>query len=277
MVGLRAFGIFAGLVLSQLRSTEPLFTKVCMKQLIRPVLFLGLSSLFTAGLAQAADPVDPKLEQVRSSLAVFLPNLQIDHIAPSAIPGLYEVTFDSRLMYVSENGRFILQGSIFDLEAQRDLTKPRLGEIRAQAMEALGEDNMLIYEPAEARYQITVFTDIDCPYCRKMHNEMAGYLERGIRFRYLFYPRAGKDSPSYNKAVSVWCADDRRAALDRIKGGAKLPERSCDNPVDKHMTLADKMPIRGTPAIVLNSGEVLPGYLPPERLLQVLQDREKNQ
>lgn len=248
-----------------------------MKSLIRPLLLVGLSALFTTVTAAIPTQSDPKIERVRSSLAVFLPNLKIEQIVPSAIPGIYEVAFDSRLMYVSEDGRYIIQGSIFDLEAQQDLTKPRLAEIRGQAVDRLGEENMLIYEPAKTLYQVTVFTDIDCPYCRKMHDDMAEYLKRGIRFRYLFYPRSGKDTPSYAKAVSVWCADDRLAAMDLAKTGGKLPERSCDNPVDEHMALAERMPIRGTPAIVLKSGEVIPGYLPPDRLLQILQEREKNQ
>ncbi len=241
----------------------------------RAAVLLTASALLLFGGAQAAEPEDPQIQHIRKSLAVFLPNLQIDRIAPAPIDGLYEVAFDSRLMYVSADGRYIVQGAVFDLEAQQDLTKPRLNALRAEAVEAIGEQNMLVYEPKKVTHQVTVFTDIDCPYCRKMHAQMDEYLDRGIRFRYLFYPRAGKNSSSYDKAVAVWCADDRRAAMDRAKAGDKLDKASCDNPVDAHMALAEKLPIRGTPALVLDSGEIIPGYIPPERLIRILDDKDK--
>lgn len=246
-----------------------------MKELMHPIAWLGLALALSVPATLRADESADKVEQVRSSLAVFLPGLQVEHIAPSPMPGLYEVVVDSRLIYVSEDGRFLVQGAIFDLEKQMDLTKPRLGQLRAAAVESLGEDNMLIYEPQDLRYQVTVFTDIDCPYCRKMHGEMADYLAKGIRIRYLLYPRAGLDSPSYHKAVSVWCADDRRAAMDAAKAGNSPPERTCENPIAEHMAVGEKLPIRGTPALVLQSGEVIPGYLPPDRLLQLLEERTK--
>lgn len=246
-----------------------------MTKLFRPALWLGASVLLLSLAVQAAEPESDKVQQLRKTLAVLLPNLQIESIRPAAIDGLYEVAFDSRLMYVSEDGRYIVQGAIFDLKGQRDLTKPRLNELRAEAVNAIGEQNMLVYEPKKVTHEVTVFTDIDCPYCRKMHEQMDEYLDLGIRFRYLFYPRAGKNSPSYDKAVAVWCAKDQHAAMDEAKRGGKLDKISCDNPVDAHMALAEKLPIRGTPALVLDSGEVIPGYLPPERLIKVLEDKDK--
>jgi thiol:disulfide interchange protein DsbC len=198
-------------------------------------------------------------------------------VRATPVPGLYEVVFGSRLFYVSEDGRFIIQGQIIDLETQQDLTKPRLGQLRAEVVENIGEANMLIYEPAEAKYQVTVFTDIDCPYCRKMHAQMDEYLARGIRFRYLLFPRAGKGSKSYDKAVSVWCAEDRLAAMDQAKAGVDLPKRDCSHPVDEHLAVGGKIPIRGTPAMVLDNGDVLPGYLPPDALLAELQKSRQQQ
>lgn len=232
-----------------------------------------------AGLASAADAPQEgdKETAIRNSLAVFLPTLTPDSVRPTAVPGLYEVTFGSRLFYVSEDGRYLLQGAIFDLENQLDLTRPRMVELRAQAVEAIGEENMLIYEPEQTRFQVTVFTDIDCTYCRKMHAQMADYLARGIRFRYLFYPRAGINSKSYKKAVSVWCAEDRRAAMDLGKRGGILPERSCANPVESHLELGIRLGVRGTPAMVLDSGEMLPGYRSPDDLLAELVAREQQQ
>lgn len=247
---------------------------------LRPTLralLVSLSALLFAHAGSAAEISPAQAEKIRNSLSVFLPSLTTDSIRSTPLPGLYEVTFDSRLFYVSEDGRYIVQGSIFDLEQQQDLTKPRLGELRAETVEAIGEANMLVYEPAETRHTVTVFTDIDCPYCRKMHAQMDNYLSKGIRFRYLLYPRAGKGSPSYDKAVSVWCAEDRRAAMDEAKKGEAMPKRSCDNPVDRHLEIGSKLPIRGTPAFVLSDGEMVPGYVPPDRLFALLEARKKKQ
>jgi thiol:disulfide interchange protein DsbC len=249
-----------------------------MNVLSRPVflftVLVTLALLGSPGFAGTDEVPPAQAEKIRNSLSVFLPNIQLQSIRKSPVPGLYEVAFGARLFYVTEDGRYIVQGSLFDLEQQRDVTKPRLRQLRAAAINEVGEQNMLIYEPEKTRYQVTVFTDIDCPYCRKMHSQMADYLKLGIRFRYLFYPRAGKGSPSYDKAVSVWCSDDRHAAMDLAKKGVELPKRSCDNPVDAHMKLASELPIRGTPAMVLDDGEVVPGYVPPENLLALLKQHK---
>lgn len=265
----------------RIRHVAPNFTNpdvMRMTLLLRPAALLA--ALAMLGIAQlplsagAAEVPAAQADRIRDSLSVFLPNLVLDDIRQSPVPDLYEVTFGTRLFYITGDGRYIVQGSLFDLEQQRDVTKPRLGQLRAAAIDAIGEQNMLIYEPPETRYQVTVFTDIDCPYCRKMHMQMDEYLKHGIRFRYLLYPRAGKGSPSYDKAVSVWCAQDRQAAMDKAKQGAELPKRSCDNPVDQHLQVGGELPIRGTPAIVLDDGEVVPGYVPPDNLLALLRQRK---
>jgi len=119
-----------------------------------------------------------------------------------------------------------------------------------------------------------VFTDIDCGYCRKLHADMDKYNAQGIRVRYLFYPRAGLRSESYRKAVSVWCADDRKAAMTAAKTGRPLPARSCVNPVADQYNLGRQLGVRGTPALVLEDGEIIPGYVPPDKLRTMLDDRQ---
>jgi thiol:disulfide interchange protein DsbC len=129
---------------------------------------------------------------------------------------------------------------------------------------------MVIFAPEEYDHTITVFTDIDCGYCRKLHNEIDAFMAEGIRVRYLFYPRAGLGSPSYQKAVSVWCADDRKQALTDAKAGEPLPEKSCENPVADHMALGEAMGVTGTPAILLENGQLVPGYVPAKRMAAIL-------
>ena len=160
---------------------------------------------------------------VRQALVKSMPNLKIDSITPSEVKGLYEVTVGVHIYYVSENGKYLLPGQLIDLENSKDLTKVKLNAARQLAISKLGQSKMIVFKPKISKYTITVFTDIDCGYCRKLHSEIDQYLAEGITIQYLFFPRAGKDSDSYNKAVSVWCSDDRNAALTAAKNNQSLP------------------------------------------------------
>jgi thiol:disulfide interchange protein DsbC len=203
-----------------------------------------------------------------------LPTLAPDSIRPTPVEGLYEVAFGPRVVYVSADGRFLVQGSIIDLERRENLTEPRIAAIKAEAMAAVGEDSMLVFGPEDAPYTISVFTDIDCGYCRKLHEEIDRFNAAGIRVRYLYYPRAGQGSPSYQKAVSSWCADDPKQAFTEAKQGKDIPEKTCPNPVDAHLALGQQFGVQGTPTIVLEDGETLPGYVPANRLKQMLESRQ---
>lgn len=244
-----------------------------------PHLSLSLLSLLLL-LVLIASPVaaegdDEAIERVKQSLALLLPNIEPEVITKSEVPGLYEVVIGTRIVYVSGDGRYLIQGSVIDLELRENITQPKVDKLKLAAIEGVGEDNMIIYEPETIKHTITVFTDIDCGFCRKLHSEMAGYNEKGIRVRYLFYPRAGVNSASYRKAVSVWCADDRIEAMNIAKKTGNPPEeKSCENPVKRHMLLGEMMGVTGTPALMLEDGEMLPGYVPPDRLIAVLDERK---
>ena len=147
-----------------------------------------------------------------------------------------------------------------------------IGREIAKALAAASESNMIVFGPANAKMTVTVFTDIDCGYCRKLHGEIDGYLAEGIKVRYLFFPRSGVGTPSFDKAISVWCADDRKAALTDAKAGKSIPDKKCDNPVKEQMELGEKLGVSGTPAIILESGEMVPGYVPPKRLATMIKD-----
>jgi thiol:disulfide interchange protein DsbC len=234
-----------------------------MKKLLVSVLLLALAWPVLA-------EEDAAETRIRNSLAVLLPGLQPDSIRPTPVESLYELVFGTRVIYITADGRFLVQGKLVDLETRSEITDQRLSALRVAAVEAIGEDNMVVYGPADARHTITVFTDIDCGYCRKLHAEMDDYNRLGIRVRYLFYPRAGVGSESYDKAVSVWCADDRNAAMDQAKAGRDLPRKTCETPVEEHYALGQEFRIQGTPALVLEDGEVLPGYVPADKLAKAL-------
>ncbi len=228
---------------------------------------LPLLLLTTAALAGT----DPS-ESLRRRLEKHLPGARIDEIRKTPVAGLYEVRIGPHIYYVAEGGRYLLRGHLIDLETRTDLTEAKQAKARLQALAELGEDNMIIFSPDRPKHTITVFTDIDCGYCRRLHSQIDRYLARGIRVRYLFYPRAGRGSRSYDKAVAVWCAKDRRKALTAAKQGKELEMRTCDNPVDRHMELAESFGVRGTPMIVTETGEILPGYVPPDTLARHLEE-----
>lgn len=230
--------------------------------------------LFSNGLVWADDSKAAAIEQLKSDLATRLPQMVPDSITETPVKGVYEVMYGARLFYVSEDGRYLVQGSMIDLETRANLTEPRVAQAKVKAVEDMGEENMLIYGAKEAKHTITVFTDIDCGYCRKLHAEMDQLNNNDIRVRYLMYPRAGKNSEAYSKAVSAWCADDPKEALTKAKQGQSIPSKTCENPVDAHMELGRIFSLQGTPAIVLDDGEMIPGYVPADKLKAMLDQRQ---
>ena len=232
--------------------------------------------LMLAGLVQAADVDQATDERIRSSLGALLPGLRPDGVRATPIDNLFEVTFGTRVVYVTGDGRFLVQGKVIDLETRTEITEQRLSELKMAALAEVGEDRMVIYGPADAKHTVTVFTDIDCGFCRKLHADMPEYNKQDIRIRYLFYPRAGLGSESYDKAVSVWCADDRKAAMDTAKAGDAVPAKTCENPVAEHHALGQAMQLQGTPALLLEGGQMVPGYVPPDKLRTLL-DQQRAQ
>ena len=228
------------------------------------IIIVALSSVVLASVAQADEA------SIRKALGLSMPTLKLDSIKPAEVKGLYEVTVGANILYVSEDGKYLLQGHLIDIAARKDLTEEKLANTRKLAIEQVGEDQSIIFKPEESKYKVAVFTDIDCGYCRKLHSEMDQYLAEGITIQYLFYPRAGKGSDSYNKAVSVWCADDKNAALTAAKQGKTPDAKTCDNPVDEHMRLGAEFDARGTPMIVTEKGNIFPGYIPAKQLAKAL-------
>ncbi len=235
-----------------------------MKKIMQALL---LGSLFLAPIVNAE--VDTKV--LKKTLEGRMPSLKIEAISPSRISGLYEVMAGADIYYVSADGRYLIQGRMFDLVDKKDLTEEKLAIAKAALINAVSKDDMIIFKAPMQKYVISVFTDIDCGYCRKLHSEIDQYLAEGITVQYLFFPRAGKNSEAYKKAVSVWCADDRNAALTAAKSNKNPPvEKTCKNPVDAHMALGDQLDVRGTPMIITRKGTVFPGYMPAKALAEAL-------
>lgn len=232
------------------------------------VLFLLLTQPILANAANTAIPDD--FAELRQALAKLVPHSKPDRITSTPVVGLYEVVYETQIFYATKDGRYMIHGDFFYVPTHSNITENRRTDARLNTIKKVSEDKMIIFSPAKAKHTITVFTDIDCGYCRKFHSEIDSYLKEGIRVRYMSYPRSGVDTPSYDKAVSVWCAKDRKAALARAQKDEPVEQKTCDNPVKMQMELGNNVGVEGTPTIITDSGRLLSGYMPAAQMAQML-------
>jgi thiol:disulfide interchange protein DsbC len=230
---------------------------------LRHCLYLFLLTLSTAlPAASQSESADS-----RAAIAAKFPEVAPEKIVPSPVPGLFEVRVGSKIAYVSADGRYLLQGEIVDLTTDENLTESRRESLRRDVLTEVGEAGMIVFSPPKPTTTITVFTDIDCGYCRKLHKQIADYNALGIKVRYMYFPRMGPGTESWTKAEQVACAKDRQTALTRSKLGVVLTDKPCQpNPVARHYEIGRDFGLQGTPAIVLESGELIGGYLDPAEL-----------
>ncbi|MBN8281118.1 MAG: DsbC family protein, partial [Gammaproteobacteria bacterium] len=197
-------------------------------------------------------------------------------IAASPVPGLFEVRIGSKIAYVTGDGKYLVQGEIIDLATDQNLTEARREGVRRDVLAGVSESGMVVFAPAKPTATVTVFTDVDCGYCRKLHKQIADYNARGIKVRYMYFPRSGPGTASWTEAEQVACSPDRQGALTRAKLGEKLTSKPCKpNPVSEHYNIGRDFGIQGTPAIVLESGELIGGYMDPEELSTYIADGGK--
>lgn len=204
---------------------------------------------------------------VLQALASMVPSTAPDSISPAPVAGFYEIVFGPRVVYVSSDGQHLLMGDIINVQTRVNLTDVERARARVSALDRIGEDSMIVFGPENADHTVSIFTDVSCFYCAKLHAEMAKYNRLGIRVRYLAFPRAGAGSDAYQTMESVWCSDDQRSAMTDAKADRAVQQRKCTNPVSDHFTMGRLFGVTGTPTIVLDSGELVTGYLPPNDLL----------
>lgn len=245
------------------------------------------ASLF--GFSTMAQAALPKADALRSIL-LEQRNVDAISITETQIKGLYEVLSDRGVFYSDATGRYIITGEFFDAKKGVNLTEQSLSALRKERL-AQFEDDMIVYPAKNEKYTVTVFTDTNCGYCRKLHNQIhsyeeknsktgkvetkPGYTDLGITVRYLAYPRGGEKSSTYKQMVSVWCADDKVEALNKAKSGKKIKTKTCENTVLDQYNLGDLFGVRGTPALILEDGSMIPGYKPPTSLLAGLEEAAK--
>jgi thiol:disulfide interchange protein DsbC len=213
-----------------------------------------------------------------AGLPAVLERLDIDpdseHLRPAPLPGFLEVIRGMQVLYVSTDGGLVINGDILSIPTETNLTERRRAAIRRERLQAVSDDETLIVAaqgPVVTR--IVVFTDVDCPYCLALHRRHEALVRHGVEIQYLFYPRSGPASASFEQAIAVWCSHDRLAALDSTLGGASLPKAQCTHPVLKHYELARELELKGTPAIITADGTVRYGMHSPEDILELIRTR----
>lgn len=203
-----------------------------------------------------------------------------DEVRATPIEGLYELRFGYRLAYVDAEGRFGFLGSgdLEDVSTGENLSERRRAAARRELMASLDDWDTLDFMPDETAHELLVFTDIDCGYCRRMHQQMAEYHQLGIGVRYAAFPRSGPNTDTWAAMQSIWCSGNRLEALTRAKAGGFVPERQCGSPsVARHYELGREIGLGGTPAILAPDGRLIPGYIPPARLAAMLSEGEASE
>lgn len=234
---------------------------------------LAVFALLAAAPARAEIP-----KPLADVLARVSPDAPPTSVQPAAVDGLYEVIFGSTVYYFSADGKHMLGGPLVDVASRRNLSAAALEKVEREQLQPkrlaflreLRDADAIVFPAGQARHRITVFTDIDCGYCRELHRHIDQYNAAGITVRYVAFPRAGEGSASFKKAENVWCAADRKAAMTTAKAGKDNPDKVCDNPVAEQMHAGEGLGVSGTPAILLDDGRLLPGYVPPDELKRVL-------
>lgn len=216
----------------------------------------------------AATTTAAATDAIEESMARVIPDAQIDSIEPSEIDGLYMVRYGTDIFYVSEDGNYLIQGNLVDLDSRENLTEKSRRGVRGEMFAEIEDSELTVYSPnGETAGVLNIFTDPNCPYCREVHQDIPEYLEAGIKVRYLMFPVLGQNSPEIMNRI--WCADDREDAMDRAKAGDTLSDidGSCTTPQEQHMMLGQALGVRGTPALITGDGDQLAGYREPQEVI----------
>jgi thiol:disulfide interchange protein DsbC len=233
---------------------------------------LGVPHVLAADVpSQAVPPVDASTIVNPEAAAASIPGVKKEDIRPTPVAGVFEVRRGADIVYMSGDGQYVFTGDLYNVPSHNNLTEAHRRVLREKLIDSIPESQMVIFSPPQPKYTVTVFTDVDCAYCRELHRQIAEYNRLGVRVRYIFYPRTGPNTESWHKAEQVWCSADRKSALTRAKLGEPLAAKPCGpNPVEREYELGRAMGLEGTPGIIASNGAMVGGYLPPQALVEEL-------
>ena len=247
------------------------FSAVAAALSLAVFLLLGITGI---AADKVADDVDGAADRLVAKLQALRPGIPIEGVSATPIPNIFALEIAGGTVYYGTgDGRYLFAGDLYELgdDDLVNLAEAGRSELRRELISSVPKEEMVIFSPpGPVKAAINVFTDVDCGYCQKLHLEVPELNRMGVEVRYLAYPRAGIGSQSYDKIVSAWCADDPNTALTKLKARQSIPEATCRNPVAKQFELGREMGVAGTPAIILEDGSMLPGYLPAKELAKVV-------
>lgn len=223
-----------------------------------------------------------KMAALKEQLEEKLRGLEIKDIEESPVEGFYQVFYAGEVLYVKEDGQFLFTGDLLELAENAPINHSEMAvaalsakqaPMRKEVLASMNENDMVVFKAEKEKHVITVFTDVDCTYCRKLHQQIGKFNDQGVTIRYLAYPRAGIGSSAYNKLVSIWCSEDRHSAMDDAKLRRKFGNKTCKNPIADQYQMTRSFNLSGTPALVLEDGELIVGLPPIENLVQHLNQK----
>jgi thiol:disulfide interchange protein DsbC len=223
--------------------------------------------LLVSSLVAADDAKDVIMKQLQK----IDQNIPVVSVNAAPLKGMYEIELSSgEIIYSDAKGEYFLLGQLYQLSDDKgfvNLTEGKMDQQRQAQLSTIPDKEKVIFEAEGAeKSSIYVFTDVDCPYCRKLHQEVPKLQAMGIRVEYLAFPRQGPGSPAYKKMSNIWCAADKAQAMTLSKQGKELDNIDCNNPVQAQYELGQKLGVTGTPAIITQEGQLIPGYMPAEQL-----------
>jgi len=236
---------------------------------LKPWYAAAAALMFSFSFAiQADESPDPKV--IGQALKKTFPDLEVKAVRSTPVPGLFEVEVGSDVFYATKDGRYVVLGNLIDTSTRTSLTDARRRELVSARLAKLDPNQMIVIGPDKPKRTLTVFTDVDCPWCARLHKDVPELNKAGVRVQYLFYPRAGLNSETYKRSVAVWCAKDRVKAIGIAKSGGKLDMKDCPNPVKEDFMLGHQLGVEGTPTMFLDDGTRIGGYVAPARLLAAM-------
>jgi len=238
--------------------------------MFKHILQKVLPGLVIAGMSIQV-VADDNIAKIQQKLNQVIQSAPTAEITKSQVEGLYQVVLGPNVIYITADAQYLFNGNLIDLNSRENLTELAKDQARVKALAEIDPQSMISFKAkGEEKRTITVFTDIDCPFCKKFHNEVNALNEKGITVRYLAFPRSGPNTPSYHKMVSIWCDKDPVKAMDDAKNGLEAKNTTCENPVQQHLMYAQQFGISGTPTMIVDDGSIIPGFVEARELIPVL-------
>lgn len=228
--------------------------------------YSGLLAVAFAGVALAASD----MAAVKKQLEANMPDIKIETVNATPVPGLFEVTVEGQLIYLTADGRYMVHGDIYDRQTTVNLSDAARGKVRLKVLNTIPDSQTIVFGPKKAAHTLTIFTDSSCGFCRKLHQEVPELNKQGVKVRYMLFPRAGPGTANFRELQSVWCADNQQDAMNKVKAGQSVPPKVCKDPIEQHMDIAQNLGLTGTPYMLTETGAVINGYRPAAQLVEML-------